>query len=710
VVELSLILSVVALAAVLSASLTRWALAQAEGSSDAVRVLGAVQRAGDDFAWRQSKRAILASALLGTIFLAAQAAGIAGTETPGVAFSLLGAVGVGALLSVVTGQLAVQIAPRASARVSEAMLRATHTHAVSLGLRAGAAIGVGTEALALLSCAGVLLLYPLGSPDVYQRYAPLLLAGLALGAVTAAIWSQVTGAAVHCAGQVGRCDPSLGLPRERFEVSLQNPALILDMVGNHVGVSAPRAQEAFCTSMLLYAASLSVATWVWEANLATFANPLVLLSFPVLIRAFGLVAVSFAVFSSRADEGDDPAAVLWRAQVATSVIGLAAIAGVSVWLLPDGWLPWFAAAAIGLCANLVVGFARQQLVDRRAGALKELREATGLSESVLVSSGVASSLLSSWAPLLALVASLTLGTFLGQNSALPLGGAFGAALVACGFSMGMSYVTTLAMFDPIVDGGCSMASLEAQRRPEVHNRSARMSQVALGAGATGRGQLTILSALLGVLVVLDLPHTARVQLPLDAISTSPTLLLAGAAIGVFTILAGAGSALLHATRAARQLALELHRQLRSFARDASGIVELPESFRPRYGDHLTLGTSDALRLGALLPAAVLLAPPLVILLLALASDVAPSARAGVLMALLAFSTAAALSVGLCAEGTWGLLSSNRRHTRAKDRNQLASLASTDCTAEFVGNSLAPTAQLIAKGLLATTLVTALILF
>ncbi len=707
VIELSLIFGLAVLAALLAASFARWSLAPVGAADEAVRVLAAVKRAGTAFAWRQGKRAMAVAISLGGAFCLSGTLLHDSSHRP-TAWSLLGGVVVGALLCQFAGQLAIAVAPRASSRVATAMVRATQTHGVSVALRASAAIGIGAEALALLSVGGLLSMLVFGSLATFREHAPLVSCGLALGAVTSALWSQVTGAAVQGAGNVGRREHHFPEIQERFELNAKNPTLILDLVGNHVGVSSTRVQDAFSSSVLLYVGALSVASWVWEANTSAFPNALAFISFPFLIRAFGLLATGVAVFSTRADESDDPTFVLRRGQVAMAIVALAAMGGLAVWQLGQAWLTWFVVAALGLSASLALSFTRHQLAHRRSAGHQQLKEASRLSGPLLISGGVSGALSAAWPAVLATALSLGLGATLGANTEMPGGAAFAAAIVISGFAMALPYVTAQALFDPIVEGACCLAALDGKRRPEVRTRAVRLSQAALSAGSAGSGQLLAISPLLGALYVVALPRSSGEAASL-MVTPSVALFLATALFGVFAVLSFGGVALVHGQKVARHLALELSRQMQSFALGANGKSELPADFRPRYADHLEFVCSSALGGLALAPLGVVLLAPVLVLLAPMTAEFSVPMLLGLLTSLLVFATVTSFGLGLAGQGTWSLLSAARRHGRAQGTYQLSTLNFADELGEFAGNAVSPIMGLVGKALVAACLASALIL-
>jgi Na+/H+-translocating membrane pyrophosphatase len=275
--------------------------------------------------------------------------------------------------------------------------------------------------------------------------------------------------------------------------------------------------------------------------------------------------------------------------------------------------------------------------------------------------------------------------------------------------MSLPFLASLTLFDPIVDGGCALASLDAQRRPEVKHRSIRMNQAALTAGAVGRAHLLAVSALLGLLAVVHLSR-GTAALGETVAAGNIAVLSAGAVLGVALILGFGGAAMLHAARTASELTLELQRQLEGFIRDKHGNARLPDEFRPRYNEHLSVVCQRALSVGAFVPLSVLLFPALLVATIPRFGDGAPAQAALLLTAVLALTTTCGFVVSLTAEGVWSLVSAARRHTRATDPAQLSALNLVEGVAEFAGNTISPSAQLAAKAVLAMSLAAALVLF
>ncbi len=705
-VELSLILSIALLAATFAVVLARWSLSQAHGTAEASRVLGAVRRAGDDFTWRQSKRALLVGLLVGLVLLGL-AALRPDQHTLGWQWTALGGVLLGALLCVAAGQLAVHLGPRASDRVSTAMRRATHTHAVSVGLRSGAAIGLATETLSLTAACGVLMIHPLGSAQLFAEHAAPLLSGIALGSVLVAALGQCSGGAMQTAGLAGRRQRGFDVGRERFDLNPHNPALVLDLMGNHVGVTAPRTQDAFSASCLAHCATVLLASAIANAQASSLPSFTALVALPVIIRAFGVMASAFSLLSTRADESDDPADVFWRGQVAMATISTASLAGIHYWIWNDGWLPWFAASALGLAANLVVVFSRQQLADRRTAAAKALRETAQTSSTLATSEAIGAALRASWLPISAIGLAAGAASMLGAEALGVIGGELALVLLVSGFCMALPYLQALSLLDPIVDGGCAMASLDDPKRPELHHRATRLNQAALSGGSAGQGYFITVSGLLG------LPTTVWVSnlLAGEAAATSATtgLEILGGLVGLALVLTLAGLAVIHGTRAAQKTAADLDRQARSFISDGPAKAAVPADFRPRYGEALARAGAHALSPWCYSPLGALAAPACILALCAASQTAAHDVQL-LLVSLLAFASITGLCVALIAGGSWSLLSSTRRHTRATNETHTSDLKLADSQAEFMGNTLCPAITLVTKGVLASGLVLASILF
>jgi Na+/H+-translocating membrane pyrophosphatase len=253
VTKLALILAIHVGGLVFAAVLARWLLGRDAGGAEVRRVAGAVQRAGDAFLWQELRLVgiavgalAIASFSLHALLGRAPAFGrieAAFWATLGLLFGALGACAV--------ARAAVRLAQRASSR-AVAAARTSLDRALSVSVRAGGAAGLLVETLAatgLLFVFGLLYAMKGGASAAPQAAGELvgsiaaLLPGYAFGAAAAALILQRGGATYHTAADVGA-----DLAGERCGADhddARNPAVVADLVGDHVG--RRRAASSTCS-------------------------------------------------------------------------------------------------------------------------------------------------------------------------------------------------------------------------------------------------------------------------------------------------------------------------------------------------------------------------------------------------------------------------------------------------------------------------------
>ncbi len=710
--ELSLVLGLSAGALLTAFALARWVLSLDSGDMEARRLLSAVQRAADALHWRQIRRAgLLTLTLVVLTFAAGPIKGVDVAEFGG--WLALGVVA-GALVSLGIAQLCLQLATRSAARAASAM-HGPVSHAVSVGLRAGAAVALLAEASSLILATGALLPFALmdastTAPEALE-HVKLLCAGLGFGCLAPTLMAQVNGGALYCAGQTGRREPLLHTPGFSYQLDVKNPTMVLDVVSAHVGRTAVRVQSAFCVSLLGNTTALASALLLLRAN-SGLERPLMVLTLPLMIRATGILAGGIAALTTRTDDTEDVLVALFRGHVSSAVLSLAGLFGATLWVLGEGeQLQFFLVGAVAVIANLVVSFGARLNVERRAARLRELAESTKQSPPLGLVQSVANGLRHGSWPLLSLLVCTAGGWYLGIDANAAVGPPLSVSLALSGFLAGGCYACTLLVYDAIIDSGCGLASLdESHQRPDFQGRVSSLSTSALAAGGVAQSYFAAALGLVGVSVAATIWQT--VGTPSLAVSGPATIMmLLGGFTGLILVFTHCGSVLRHIVGNALTLKLELQRQLRGFTRDAEGMSVLPTDFKPRYRDYLEKVGTGALARAGLICAPLLLLPPALALLGGVFTDphTGGISLGSASIAFVAASTIAGLSLSVVADGTSASWSAAVRTSRPRPAAQSATTNLLDTTIDFIG-AAASSARLTIAVAAATGLFIAAILF
>src|SRR5436189_149977 len=155
---------------------------------------------------------------------------------------------------------------------------------------------------------------------------PFRTVGFGFGASFVALFAQLRGGIYTKAADVGSDlvgKVEAGIPED----DPRNAGVIADLVGDNVGDCAGRGADLFESTAAenIGAMILGVAAFA-IAQSAGWPNPQAWIFFPLVVRAFGLLATIVAIFFVRGKEDEDPMNMLNRGYWVTtllSVVGLA---------------------------------------------------------------------------------------------------------------------------------------------------------------------------------------------------------------------------------------------------------------------------------------------------------------------------------------------------------------------------------------------------
>ena len=633
--ELALILAIGVLGLAFAAYLARWVLAcppeddapapasplamprqqaapRPPGDAEMVRVAGLVRAAAEAFFRKQSSTIGAVSAVLGgAIFLAYGLLRRAGDGDPvpalelGVWLTLSFALGVAG--SVAAGQVATWIATRTSIRAAFGVRRSTDL-AVQIALRGGAVSGLFVTSASLLGLVGLfaaVLAYKGGfgaEPAAALRLAPkipFMIAGYALGASFAALLAQLGGGTFAKAADLGAdlAGKELGLGEDDRE----NPAVIADLAGDVVGDCAGRAAGVFESTVAESLGAMILGAIVYRDD-PRLESVLSLMLFPLVTRAFGVLAAMFGIMVVRTDDREDPRSALARGLYVTALLHAVGFAGAAKWLLGNHWVHFLACGTLGVAAGLALLPVTLYYTEHRHRPVRELAEASRAGPTFAVLLGIATGIEGAMAPLV-MLAVAAVGAFeIGARTGLSHGGLFGTAVATMGMLGPAAYLLAMDAFGPIIDNAAGIVEMcVARERPDVRGRTVVLDAVGntvkaltktWAAGSAGLGSLLLVAGFLDEVrrraAGLGLPGRGAAMviapsgpaLRLDG----PEVLVSGL-IGVLLVLWVAGRCVVTVARAARRVMDEVRRQLKG----------RPASYVPDHEACLEMVTRAALR-------------------------------------------------------------------------------------------------------------------
>ncbi|MFH1003674.1 MAG: sodium-translocating pyrophosphatase, partial [Chloroflexota bacterium] len=353
----------------------------------------------------------------------------------------------GAFCSAVSGFIGMYISVKSNVRCASGAQRGLN-EAITVAIRGGAVSGFLIVALSLLGVAGIFYLYG-GSdrPDI----APHLIVGFGFGASFVALFAQLGGgiytkAADMGADLVGKVEA--GIPED----DPRNAAVVADLVGDNVGDCAGRGADLFESTAAENIGAMILGVAIWRIT----DNP-VWVFFPLVVRAFGLIASAVGILVVRGKEGENPMTALNRGyfvSIGLSLVGM--LLSVS-YMLDNMWFFW--AGAVGILTSVVVVFVTQYYTEPRYRPVKEIAQASRTGPATNIVAGTAVGFETTLATALVIGASLLLSYAMGEASGMAHGGVFATAVATMGMLMTCSYILSMDTFGPITDNAAGIIEM-----------------------------------------------------------------------------------------------------------------------------------------------------------------------------------------------------------------------------------------------------------
>ncbi len=394
---------------------------------------------------------------------------------------------VGALCSGVAGFIGMYIAVKSNVRCAAAAQR-NLTEAVTVALRGGAVSGFLITALSLIGVTVIFFAYGGASnPEI----SPHLIVGFGFGASFVALFAQLGGGIYTKAADVGADlvgKVESGIPED----DPRNPAVIADLVGDNVGDCAGRGADLFESTAAenIGAMILGIMAYLATHNVAW-------ILFPLVVRAFGMIASMIGIMIVRARENENAMNALNRGYylaIGLSVIGL----GITVYFMLGNW--WlFGAGVIGILASYVVVFITQYYTESRYQPVKDIAQASKTGPATNIIAGLSVGFETTLATAFVIGISLLLAFWMGNMSGVPGAGAFGTAVATMGMLMTCPYVLSMDTFGPITDNANGINEM-AGAGPEVRKITDRLDAVGNTTKALTKGYAMVSAGLAAFLL------------------------------------------------------------------------------------------------------------------------------------------------------------------------------------------------------------------
>jgi K(+)-stimulated pyrophosphate-energized sodium pump len=499
----------------------------------------------------------------------------------------------GAACSVAAGYMGMWVAIRANIRTAAGAVRSMND-ALQASLRGGAVSGFFVVAMSLLGVAGLFAIVEASGVTASIDRIPLLIVGYGFGASFVALFAQLGGGIYTKAADVGADlvgKVEAGIPED----DPRNPAVIADLVGDNVGDCAGRGADLFESTAAENIGAMILAAALYRANADVFAAqglPLVgVLLFPLVARAFGIIASIIGILSVRTNDREDPMKALNRGYYVTTAVAIVGLFIASRWLLgPVYYLNFFFCGLIGIVTALVFVLLTIYYTDYRYRPVRSIAEASQTGPATNIISGIAVGMESTGLPTLVIATAIVGAYFLGSSSGLQHAGLFGTAVATMGMLATAAYILAMDTFGPITDNAGGIVEMSEQPK-EIRDRTDRLDSVGNTTKALTKGYAVGSAALAAFLLFSAYMDEVHLYLPSfeGVINLNKPEVFVGAMLGAVLVFLFSSLAI----KAVGKAAGAIIQNVRDQFKNNPGIMQ--GTSKPDYGQCVDIATRAALR-------------------------------------------------------------------------------------------------------------------
>ncbi len=611
---LSLIISISAIGLVAAYLLGRWVLRKGVGTESMQAISNAIKEGAEAFLRRQFRTIILLSGAFAVIlfvgygFIRSHHSFDPVESTVGMAFWITLSFVLGALCSLVAGYIGMWVSIRANIRTAAGAM-STLNEGVQIALRGGAVSGLMVVSMSLLGVGGLYALVKYTTSVPAERI-PFLIVGYGFGASFVALFAQLGGGIYTKAADVGADlvgKVEAGIPED----DPRNPAVVADLVGDNVGDCAGRGADLFEST-----AAENIGAMILGAVMAAKVpnvSPLFVIGvmmFPLIARAFGILASIVGILMVKIREDQDPMQGLNRGYYITVALAMIGFGVASRLLLhhesaPHAWIYFFAAGLIGILTSLAFVYITEYYTEYKFRPVQTIADASQTGPATNIITGIAVGLECTALPTLVISAAILSAYYLGAHSGFKDGGLFGTAVATMGMLASAAYILAMDTFGPITDNAGGIIEMSHQPK-EIRMRTDRLDAVGNTTKALTKGY-AIGSAALAAFLLFSayLDEVRNYGLNLTSVDIAKPEVFVGALLGAMLVFLFSALAI----RAVGRAAYYVIKDVRAQFMEKPGILEGTD--RPDYGRCVDIVTRGALKemvlpglLATLMPVAV----------------------------------------------------------------------------------------------------------
>lgn len=568
--------------------LTRHVLGQDTGKEEMRRISDAIREGANAFMKRQyTTIAVLSVAVALLIFILYSV--FPNARFPDYAWKTAVSFIIGAVCSGIAGFVGMYVSVRANIRVASGAMTSLDK-ALKIALRGGAVSGLLVVAMSLLGVAGLFALF--GA----DQTTPLLIVGFGFGASFVALFAQLGGGIYTKAADVGADlvgKVEKGIPED----DPRNPAVIADLVGDNVGDCAGRGADLFEST-----AAENIGAMILGIALFPVFGIFGIL-FPLVARAFGILASIIGVMIVKCREDQDPMDALNRGYYVTSVLAMIGFGATTYFLLNEFWIQYFLTGIIGIITSVLFALITQYYTEHKYRSVKSIAESSQTGSATNIITGFAVGLESVGLPVLVISVALLGAYWIGSTTGVEHGGIFGTAVATMGMLSTAAYILAMDNFGPITDNAGGI--IEMSKQPEeIRKKTDRLDAVGNTTKALTKGYAVGSAALAAFLLFSAYMDEIR-PFGIVGIDLSKPVVFIGGLLGAALVFLFSSLAI----RAVGKAAFSIINDVRQQFQADKGIME--GTSKPDYARSVDIATKSALK-EMVLPGALAIIVPIIV--------------------------------------------------------------------------------------------------
>ncbi|MCX5686247.1 MAG: sodium-translocating pyrophosphatase [Candidatus Omnitrophica bacterium] len=320
----------------------------------------------------------------------------------------------GALFSLLVGQLGMRMAVQGNVRVAAASKR-SFGEALRIAYRTGTITGMLTDGLGLFGGTIIFIVFGIAAPDA--------LLGFGFGGTLLALFMRVGGGIFTKAADVGADlvgKLEAGIPED----DPRNPAVIADLVGDNVGDCAGMAADIFESYEVTIVSALILGLALYHMT-----HRLEWIIYPLLVRGIGVICSIIGTYAvkgtAKIGKSGNAMRAIFRGFLTSAVISIALFGGLALFYMskiPGGWWRPFAATTLGVLLAITIDRLTEYFTGTEGKPVQEIRKSTNTGPATTILSGLSVGLESSVWSILVIAATifgsiLIFGTIPGSSGA-----------------------------------------------------------------------------------------------------------------------------------------------------------------------------------------------------------------------------------------------------------------------------------------------------